>query len=63
VASARARSTRAGGAAALEATEDATRLRFRPIRMTSFSFVLGVMPLVFASGAGASEPDPARPTP
>jgi HAE1 family hydrophobic/amphiphilic exporter-1 len=31
----------------------AARLRFRPILMTAFSFILGVLPLVVASGAGA----------
>ncbi|MFO8128843.1 MAG: multidrug efflux RND transporter permease subunit [Bacteroidales bacterium] len=31
----------------------AAKLRFRPILMTAFSFILGVLPLVFASGAGA----------
>ena len=29
-------------------------MRFRPIMMTSFTFILGVLPLVLASGAGAS---------
>jgi HAE1 family hydrophobic/amphiphilic exporter-1 len=29
-------------------------MRFRPIIMTSFAFILGVVPLVFATGAGAS---------
>ena len=29
------------------------RLRFRPILMTAFSFILGVLPLLVASGAGA----------
>jgi HAE1 family hydrophobic/amphiphilic exporter-1 len=38
----------------LEAAVDAARARFRPILMTSFSFILGVAPLVIASGAGAS---------
>jgi HAE1 family hydrophobic/amphiphilic exporter-1 len=33
---------------------EAARARFRPIVMTSFAFVLGVLPLVLASGAGAS---------
>ncbi|MGD9345809.1 MAG: multidrug efflux RND transporter permease subunit [Candidatus Aminicenantes bacterium] len=37
----------------LEAAIKAAKLRFRPILMTAFSFILGVMPLVFASGAGA----------
>ncbi len=37
-----------------EAAVDAARARFRPILMTSFSFILGVAPLVIASGAGAS---------
>ena len=32
---------------------DAIRLRLRPIVMTSFAFILGVLPLVFATGAGA----------
>jgi HAE1 family hydrophobic/amphiphilic exporter-1 len=38
----------------LESAVDAARARFRPILMTSFAFILGVVPLVFASGAGAS---------
>jgi HAE1 family hydrophobic/amphiphilic exporter-1 len=38
----------------LEAAVDAARLRFRPILMTSFAFILGVLPLVLATGAGAS---------
>ncbi|MGA8323915.1 MAG: multidrug efflux RND transporter permease subunit [Xanthobacteraceae bacterium] len=38
----------------VEAAVDAARARFRPILMTSFAFILGVAPLVIASGAGAS---------
>src|SRR4030095_7767084 len=37
-----------------EAAVEATRRRFRPIVMTSFAFILGVVPLVSASGAGAA---------
>jgi multidrug efflux pump len=37
-----------------EAVLEAARLRFRPIMMTSFAFILGVMPLVLSSGAGAN---------
>ena len=38
----------------LEAAIDAARTRFRPILMTSFAFILGVLPLVLATGAGAN---------
>ncbi len=38
----------------LEAAVEAARARFRPILMTSFAFILGVVPLVIATGAGAS---------
>ncbi|OQA32521.1 MAG: Efflux pump membrane transporter BepE [Betaproteobacteria bacterium ADurb.Bin341] len=44
---------RAQGLSPSEAALKAARLRFRPILMTSFAFILGVVPLVFASGAGA----------
>ena len=37
-----------------EAAEKAALLRFRPILMTAFSFILGVLPLVFATGAGSN---------
>jgi len=37
-----------------DAALDAAHLRFRPILMTAFSFILGVIPLVVASGAGAN---------
>ncbi|SDB24340.1 efflux RND transporter permease subunit [Bauldia litoralis] len=36
-----------------EAAEEAARLRFRAVMMTAFSFILGVLPLALASGAGA----------
>jgi HAE1 family hydrophobic/amphiphilic exporter-1 len=36
-----------------EAAVEASRIRLRPILMTSFAFVLGVLPLAFATGAGA----------
>jgi multidrug efflux pump len=41
------------GLNALEAAIEAARLRLRPILMTSFAFILGVVPLVRATGAGA----------
>ena len=37
-----------------EAAIEATRRRFRPIVMTSFAFILGVMPLLVAFGAGSA---------
>ncbi|AWN40149.1 efflux RND transporter permease subunit [Methylobacterium durans] len=49
-----AREKRAEGMEIVEAAIEAARLRFRPILMTSFAFILGVLPLVTASGAGAS---------
>lgn len=42
------------GMTLLKAAKHAAALRFRPIVMTSAAFLLGVMPLLFASGAGAS---------
>jgi hydrophobic/amphiphilic exporter-1 (mainly G- bacteria), HAE1 family len=42
------------GKALVEAAVEAARARFRPILMTSFAFILGVAPLVVATGAGAS---------
>jgi HAE1 family hydrophobic/amphiphilic exporter-1 len=38
----------------LDAAVEAARSRFRPILMTSFAFILGVVPLVLANGAGAN---------
>ncbi len=38
----------------IEAAVMGAKTRFRPILMTSFAFILGVMPLVFATGAGAN---------
>ncbi len=49
-----AREQRAKGVDLYEAAVDASRRRFRPILMTSFAFILGVMPLVVATGAGAA---------
>jgi len=41
------------GKSLVDAAIESARLRFRPILMTAFSFILGVFPLVVASGAGA----------
>ncbi|HXD93474.1 MAG TPA: efflux RND transporter permease subunit, partial [Bacteroidia bacterium] len=41
------------GATVLEAAIEGARVRFRPILMTSFAFIAGLIPLVFAHGAGA----------
>ena len=49
-----ARELRAEGMALTEAAIEATRRRFRPIVMTSFAFILGVVPLLKAGGAGAA---------
>ena len=49
-----AREIKAEGASAVDAAVEATRRRFRPIVMTSIAFILGVVPLLTASGAGAA---------
>jgi multidrug efflux pump len=48
-----AKQQRESGSDRREATLEACRLRLRPIMMTSFAFILGVVPLVVAEGAGA----------
>lgn len=48
-----ARQAEAMGRSRVEAAVEAARLRLRPILMTSFAFILGVLPLVTATGAGA----------
>lgn len=45
---------RAEGKDLIEASIEAGRVRLRPILMTSFAFIIGVMPMIFASGAGAA---------
>ena len=42
-----------GGKYSLEAVIEACRLRLRPILMTSFAFILGVLPLVISTGSGS----------
>ncbi|MCI0685105.1 MAG: efflux RND transporter permease subunit [Gemmataceae bacterium] len=48
-----ARDRQLDGASVFDAAVEAARVRLRPILMTSFAFVLGVLPLVIAHGAGA----------
>jgi hydrophobe/amphiphile efflux-1 (HAE1) family protein len=48
-----ARDLEEDGRGIVDAAIEACRLRLRPILMTSFAFIAGVLPLVFASGAGA----------
>jgi multidrug efflux pump len=43
-----------GGKSLHNAVLEAARLRFRPILMTSFAFILGVFPMVISTGAGAN---------
>ncbi len=49
-----AKDLQAQGKGLIEATLEAVHLRFRPIIMTSLAFILGVLPLVIASGAGSA---------
>ncbi len=49
-----ARELRLAGRSIRDAAVQAAKLRFRPILMTSFAFILGVLPLMWATGAGAS---------
>ncbi len=49
-----AKDLQAQGKSAVEAALEAAHLRFRPILMTSLAFILGVLPLFFASGAGSA---------
>ena len=49
-----ARELRLAGKSIRDAATTAARMRFRPILMTSIAFILGVVPLVFATGAGAA---------
>ena len=49
-----AREGREAGKSIIDAAVEAAHVRFRPILMTSFVFILGVLPLVLASGAGAA---------
>jgi multidrug efflux pump subunit AcrB len=48
-----AKQKREAGMSRFEAAVEASRQRLRPILMTSFAFILGVLPLVIATGAGA----------
>jgi multidrug efflux pump subunit AcrB len=49
-----ARDERQRGATVLDAAMTAARIRLRPILMTALAFVVGLMPLVLAAGAGAN---------
>jgi len=48
-----AKDLQAQGKSLIDATLEAIHMRFRPIIMTSLAFILGVLPLVLASGAGS----------
>jgi multidrug efflux pump len=49
-----AKDVQAHGKTAVQAVLEAAHMRFRPILMTSMAFILGVLPLVLASGAGSA---------
>ncbi len=49
-----AKANREGGMSIIDAVVEAARLRLRPILMTALAFILGVFPLVHATGAGAA---------
>ena len=49
-----AKELQAGGKSLMDAVLEAVHLRLRPILMTSFAFILGVMPLVVSTGAGSA---------
>lgn len=48
-----AKDRREDGLSIAEAAVDGARIRFRPVLMTAFTFILGVLPMVIATGAGA----------
>jgi multidrug efflux pump subunit AcrB len=49
-----AKRRREEGASLVDAAREAAEIRFRPVVMTAFAFILGVVPLVIATGAGAA---------